>query len=114
MALYDYMGALRQGRKQYQTAVARGEYPYLPVLDDILANTEIASEVNLGVIDVPLSRIVGTKTQGRTQAFASNFMPLLGEKSEFGAKWAFLYDHQIEEGIHDPIVAYEFMNRFYV
>ena len=114
MALYDYMGALRQGRKQYQTAVARGEYPYLPVLDDILANTEITSEVNLGVIDVPLSRIVGTKTQGRTQAFASNFMPLLGEKSEFGAKWAFLYDHQIEEGIHDPIVAYEFMNRFYV
>ncbi len=114
MALYDYIGALRQGRKQYQNAVSKGEYPYLPVLDEILANTEIASEVSLGVIDVPLEKIVGTKTQGRTQAFAANFMPLLGEKTEFGAKWAFLYDHQIEEGIHDPIVAYEFMNRYYV
>ena len=114
MALYDYTGALRLGRKQYQAAVAKGEYPYLPVLDDILANTDIVSEVNLGVIDVPLDRIVGTKTQGRTQAFASNFMPLLAEKSEFGAKWAYLYDHQIDEGIHDPIVAYEFMNRYYV
>lgn len=114
MALYDYMGALKQGRRAYQTAVSKGEYPYLPVLDDILVNTDIVSEVNLGLIDVPLDRIVGTKTAGRTQAFANNFMPLLGEKTEFGAKWASLYDHQIEEGIHDPIVAYEFMNRYYV
>lgn len=114
MALYDYSGALRQGRRRYQEAVAKGQYPYLPVLDDILANTDIVSEVNLGVIDIPLERVVGTKTQGRTQAFASNFMPLLGERSEFGAKWGYLYDHQIEEGIHDPIFAYEFMNRFYV
>lgn len=114
MALYDYAGAVKQGRKAYQAAVSKGEYPYLPVLDDILANTDIVSEVNLGLIDVPLDRIVGTKTKGRTQAFASNFMPLLGEKTEFGAKWAHLYDHQIEEGIHDPIIAYEFMNRYYV
>lgn len=114
MALYDYMGALKQGKKQYQSSVMKGEYPYLPVLDEILANTDIVSEVSLGLIDVPLEKIVGTKTQGRTQAFASNFMPLLGEKTEFGAKWAYLYDHQIEEGIHDPIVAYEFMNRYYV
>lgn len=114
MALYDYMGALKQGRRQYQSAVMKGEYPYLPVLDEILANTDIVSEVSLGIIDVPLEKIVGTKTQGRTQAFANNFMPLLGEKTEFGAKWAYLYDHQIEEGIHDPIIAYEFMNRYYV
>lgn len=114
MALYDYSGALRLGRKQYQSAVSKGEYPYLPVLDDILANADIVSEVNLGIMDVPLERIVGTRTRGRTQAFASNFMPLLGEKTEFGAKWAQLYDYQIHEGIQDPIMVYEFMNRYYV
>ncbi|MDD3252012.1 MAG: BMP family ABC transporter substrate-binding protein [Lachnospiraceae bacterium] len=114
MALYDYFGALRLGRRQYQAAVAKGEYPYLPVLDDILANADIVSEVSLGVLDLPLERIVGTKTQGRTQAFASNFMPLLGEKTEFASKWAQLYDYQITEGIQDPIVVYEFMNRYYV
>ena len=74
MALDDYSGALRQGRRRYQEAVAKGQYPYLPVLDDILANTDIVSEVNLGVIDIPLERVVGTKTQGRTQAFASSFL----------------------------------------
>jgi len=114
MALYDYVGALRKGRRQYQASVSRGEYPYLPVLDDILSYSDIVSEVNLGIMDIPLEKVIGTKTEGRTNAFASNFMPLLSEKSEFGAKWAYLYDHQIQEGIHDPIVVYEFMNQYYV
>ena len=114
MALYDYVGALRRGRRQYQASVSKGEYPYLPVLDQILSYTDIVSEVNLGIMDIPLEKVVGTKTEGRTTAFASNFMPLLSEKSEFGAKWAYLYDHQIKEGIHDPIAAYEFMNQYYV
>lgn len=114
MALYDYMGAVKRGRRQYQESINKGEYPYLPVLDNILSYTKIVSEVNLGLMDIPLNKVIGTKTEGRTNAFAGNFMPLLPEQSEFGAKWANLYDHQIDEGIHDPIVAYEFMNRFYV
>ncbi|MCI9635715.1 MAG: BMP family ABC transporter substrate-binding protein [Hungatella sp.] len=114
MALYDYMGAVKRGRRQYQESINKGEYPYLPVLDNILSYTKIVSEVSLGLMDIPLSKIIGTKTEGRTNAFAGNFMPLLPEQSEFGAKWASLYDHQIDDGIQDPIVAYEFMNRFYV
>lgn len=64
-------------------------------------------------MDIPLNLIVGTKTAGRQKAFASNFMPLLGENTEFGMKWATL-DSQLNEGIRDPIKAYEFMNKFYV
>ncbi|HIQ73989.1 MAG TPA: BMP family ABC transporter substrate-binding protein [Candidatus Cottocaccamicrobium excrementipullorum] len=114
MALYDYNRAEKLGRKQYQASLMKGEHPYLPVLDDILSYTDIVSEVNLGLVDIPLNRIVGTMTQGRTNAFASNFMPLLPEKTEFAAKWSILYDHQLKEGIHDPIIAYEFMNKYYV
>lgn len=114
MALSDYTSALKQGRRKYQSAVTKGEYPYLPVLDDILSYTEVTANVSLGRMDVPLSKIVGTKTAGRTDAFAGNFMPLLPEKTEFASKWASLYDHQVTDGIRDPIVVYEFMNRFYV
>lgn len=114
MAATDYTAAFKQGRKSYQAAQTKGEYPYLPVLDDILSYTEVASVDNLGLIDIPLNKIVGTKTEGRTNAFANNFMPLLPEDSEFGMKWSLLYDHQINDGIRDPIVAYEFMNQFYV
>ena len=47
----DYGYALKMGRKRYQDALARGEYPYLPVLDNILANTDIVATVNLGVME---------------------------------------------------------------
>lgn len=100
--------------KDFHNKTAKGMYPYLQVLDDILSYTNIVSEVNLGLVDIPLDQIAGTKTVGRTNAFASNFMPLLPEKSEFAAKWCRLYDAHIEEGIREPIKVYEFMNRFYV
>lgn len=68
----DYGYALKMGRKRYQDALARGEYPYLPVLDNILANTDIVATVNLGVMDIPLAKMVGTKTAERSSSFASN------------------------------------------
>lgn len=58
--------------------------------------------------------MVGTKTTGRTMAFASNFMPLLPEDTEFASKWLSLCMAHMEEGIHDAIKAYEYMGRFYV
>lgn len=114
MSSKDYITALKQGKQCYQSALIRGEYPYLPALDDILSYTEIVSTVDLGLIDIPLHKVVGTKTAGRSNAFANNFMPLLPDDSEFGMKWISLYKHQVEDGIQDPIVAYEFMNKFYV
>ena len=100
--------------KDFRYKTSKGMYPYLQVLDDILSYTNVSSEVNLGLIDIPLNQVVGTKTAGRTNAFASNFMPLLPKDSEFAAKWSRLYDAHLEEGIRDPVVVYEYMNRFYV
>ena len=41
-------------------------------------------------------------------------MPVLDERSEFAIKWVSLCESHIQEGIRDPIKAYEYMNRFYV
>ena len=41
-------------------------------------------------------------------------MPILEKNTEFATKWALLSSHQENEGIRDPIKAYEYMNRFYV
>ena len=41
-------------------------------------------------------------------------MPILGEDSEFASKWSKLSTSQTEEGIRDPIKAYEYMNYFFV
>ncbi|MCI8418724.1 MAG: BMP family ABC transporter substrate-binding protein [Lachnospiraceae bacterium] len=114
MSKTDYEKARKLAQKAYRIAPIKGTYPYLQVLDDILSYTKVVSEVDLGLVEVPLDLIAGTKTAGRTQAFANNFMPLLPESSEFAVKWIHLYESHLEEGIRDPIIAYEFMNRFYV
>ena len=114
MGLNEFQEAQKMGKKEYKTALATGSFPYLPVLDQILENADIVTEQYLGLVQVPLDKVVGTSTMGRTQAFARNFMPLLDEKTEFGLKWINLSEAQVSEGIRDPIIAYEYMNRYYV
>ena len=97
------------------TLMPKEEQAYLQVLDEILPAYMTAGEVNLGLIDIPIDKIVGTKTKGRTHAFAANFMPLLSEDSEFGLKWRNLCNaHLSDADIRDPISCYEFLGRFYV
>lgn len=110
----NYAIALRAGQKEYRACLARGEYPYLPVLDDILADIKDYKSVELGTIQIPAENIVGTRTAGRTTAFARNFMPLLPTDSEFGVKWEALCDAHLSEGIRDSVKVYEYLNRYYV
>ena len=114
MSVSEYIKARKKAQKVYRSQLLKGTYPYLQALDDLVSFSEITSESELGLIEIPLEAIVGTKTAGRKQAFASNFMPLLEENSEFARKWTALYRAHMEEGIRDPITAVEFMNRFYV
>lgn len=114
MSLEDYNKAHKLGKRDYQSRLMRGEKPTLEVLDDILPSKGSCSEVSLGLVQIPIDQIVGTKTEGRSNAFAGNFMPILDSRSEFGEKWTKLSIIHEEEGIRDPIKAYEYMNRFYV
>ncbi|MCR5368898.1 nucleoside-binding protein [Eubacterium ruminantium] len=114
MSFIEYEKAGKMGIKAYRTAVQKGKHPYLPVLDEIIQENDIVKEKNLGVIRVPLSRVVGTSTRSRTYAFANNFMPVLNGKTEFAYKWSALADAQMNEGIRDPIKVYEYLNYYYV
>ena len=109
-----YSLALKAGQKQQREATARSEDPYLPALDDMLSVDRLVSGTDLGLVQIPLEFIVGTKSSGRTKSFASNFMPIAEENTEFASKWKNLCKSHLEEGIRDPIKAYEYMNRFYV
>lgn len=110
-----YQQALKAGRKMQRQRIHQGLYPYLEVLDEILPNYTTAGQEDLGTIEIPADKIVGTKTSGRSDAFASNFMPLIPEKSEFGQKWQNLCQYHLgESGIRDPVFCYEFLGRFYV
>lgn len=111
----QYAAALKSGQKCYREALLKGQYPYPQVLDEILDEHLAAGRVNLGIIEIPMDQIVGTKSEGRRNAFAANFMPLLPMNSEFGTKWISLCEANLgNEGIRDPIRCFEYLGRFYV
>ena len=114
MSITDYEKAKRLGEKSYRHEVVRGRYPYLPALDDMLADRDALNEESIGVCEIPIALVCGTLTEGRQKAFAKNYMPLLDEDSEFAAKWIHLLSYQESEGIADAVKAYEFMGRFYI
>ena len=105
MPITEYSIALKRGQKAYRQDVADGRQPYLKVLDEILEITPTAGETDLGLVEIPMDRIAGTKTAGRTRAFASNFMPLI-EAGEFADKWSNLYRAHVKEGTHEHILTH--------
>ena len=114
MSMEDYKSAVKLGKKEYQNRLLHGQKPTLEVLDDILPPNEAPSMVSLGLVQIPIDQIVGTRYAGRSSSFAANFMPIMDERTEFAIKWGHLSTAHAEEGIRDPIKAYEYMNKFYV
>lgn len=113
MVREEYRKARRTGLLQVKKALARGENPYPDALDEILGGITVR-EIPLGQQEIPLHLITGTRTRGRQSAMDRNFYPLLEEDSEFAGKWMNLMTIQTEEGFRDPVLAYEYRNRFYV
>ena len=111
----EYAQALRQGQKEYKELTAAGKSPFPAVLDEILGETPTDAVQNIGLVEIPADRIVGTKSAGRITAFTASFLPLLGVESEFALKWIHLcHAHLDETGIRDPITCYEYLGNFYV
>lgn len=109
-----YQHAYKLGKSNYSESISKGISGYIPSLDGVVKNSEIASEINLGLVEIPLKKIIGTYSHSRSIAFASNYMPLITGESEFKSKWMSLYNSHLEEGIRDPIKVYEYLNWFYV
>ncbi len=109
----DYIKAKKQGDAAFNDAVHEGRNPYLAALDQFL-DEKSCDAVDIGTMEIPVSLITGTKTAGRQQTFACNFMPVLDKDTEFGTKWSRLYESQISEGLRDPILVYEYLHHFYV
>ena len=111
----DHYGkARRDGLRIYTAAIQANTDPYLPVLENKVPNLAQLSRLSLGVMTVPLDRVVGSVSQGRAFAFTENFLPILDGGSEFAAKWDRLYESVEAEGVNMPITALEYMGLYYV
>nr|WP_303243920.1 BMP family ABC transporter substrate-binding protein [uncultured Cellulosilyticum sp.] len=109
-----YEQAYKNGKTVWNQKVSEGESGYLPALDGMIQPNDIAAEYPLGLIDIPIDKIIGTYTHSRSISFTANFLPIMPIKTEFASKWMHLYHYHIEQGIADPIKVYEYLNRFFV
>lgn len=115
VATEEYSHALRKGQKVYRERLMAGLPPYPAVLDDILPKDASVITKEIGLVEIPAERIVGTKSAGRITAFNAEFQPLLDLDSEFAVKWVNLCAaHLGETGITEPIVCFEYLGNFYI
>ena len=111
----EYSRALKQGQKEVAELSAAGKPVNPAVLDELLPGAAAEVVVDLGLLEIPSERIVGTKSAGRIAAFSPSFRPLLDPHSEFAMKWSVLCDaHLGDVGIRDPISCFEYLGNFYV
>ena len=111
----QYQHALKAAHKELKELTAASLRAHPAVLDTLLEPQPADSYQDVGLVDIPMDRIVGTKSAGRIAAFTAGFLPLLESGTEFAAKWMALCDaHLSPEGIRDPILCYEYLGEFYV
>lgn len=111
----EYLHAMRLGLREQKEAEAAGKPTAPAVLDELFPEAKQASVQDLPVQEIPIERIVGTKTAGRISAFSASFLPVQNAESEFAMKWISLCEaHLSDAGIREPISCYEYLGDFYV
>jgi len=114
-AIEEYTQAVKLGQKEVKDLSALGRQTNPKVLDEILGQTNADTALDVGLVDIPAERIVGTRTAGRITAFSPSFLPLLGPETEFALKWKSLCTaHLGDEGIREPVECFEYLGEFYV
>ena len=109
-----YSKARREGLRVYQAAIQANTDPYLPVLEEKLPNLASLSRLSLGIMAIPLDRVVGSVSRGRSYAFAEGFLPVLEGGSEFASKWERLCESVEESGVNQPVTVLEYLGYYYV
>ena len=111
----EYNLAMRHAQKEQEKLTRAGKSVHPAVLDEILGNKDTYTTLDIGLVEIPSQRIIGTKSAGRITTFTASFLPLAPVQSEFATKWvALCADHLGDVGIRDPILCYEYLGNFYV
>ena len=68
-AVAQFIQANKLAQRYYKTAVNRGAYPYLPVLEDLLREKQSAGRMEIGLVNIPAALIIGTNDGIKTYRF---------------------------------------------
>ena len=73
----EYLKALKLGQRESEELAAAGKNQNPEVLDELLPEIDTQTIVDVGTMEIPAERILGTKSAGRIAAFTPSFYPLL-------------------------------------
>ena len=108
-----YSKVRREGLRVYQAAIQANADPYLPVLEEKVPGLASLSRLSLGIMAIPLDRVIGSVSRGRSYAFAEGFLPILEGGSEFASKWETLCESVEQSGIRQPVTVLEYLGYYY-
>ena len=78
----DYQNAKKIGDKYKASALLKGKEPYLPSLETEIEDISTYKEIHVGIAEIPLDMIVGTRTTARSPSKSTN--QLIAHHSLFG------------------------------
>lgn len=111
----QYSAAQKQAKRMAHACARKGITTTLPLLESVLDLRKVDKEVEVGVVTISLSQIVGLASARDEDCYVGDFLPLPSAKSEFAENWTRLYlEHLSDQGLADPICCYEYFGKFYV
>ena len=111
-----YLKAYGKGTSNHRKNEKEGTPIHLQVLETTLDQKKVAYKIDLGVMDIPVSQIVGVLAANGTELlYTPDFLPLSSPKSAFAKEWRQVYlEYLSDKGLNTPIRCYEYLGRFYV
>ena len=91
-----------------------GKRQFLPELWTLLGSSKMPETESLGVIDIPVNKIVGVASICGNYSYTVNFLPIDPPSSRFAKTWCSIYLNYLNEREIAPITCYEYLGQFYV
>ena len=87
---------------------------FLPELRDQFGSSEFTNTESLGIIDIPVNKIVGIASICGKYSYTVDFLPIMHLNSQFAKTWCNIYLDYLNEKEISPILCYEYLGNFYV
>lgn len=110
-----YHKAHRAGQKETRRLLRKGADPHLKVMDSVMDHSMATERISLGVMDIPIDKIVGITDKEKRGLYTFDFLPLSAPDGEFASKWTKLYWYYLSNHAGcSPVTCYEYMGEFYI
>ena len=111
--------------EKYRTCSAKGKhidartprYDRFQCPDELTAMLRPGKRIEteeLGIMEIPVSKIVGIASICGKESYAGNFLPIASPKSSYAEAWCNIYLKYLNDVEIAPILCYEYLGKFYV